>query len=212
MQSGYECVIRQSNPGQLWCLGKNNEKHHAISHLTSGSGSANTEGRPQQLTSGNWEFFSVKANWSELKSIFWRKDTLSYKIMSLFNTSECFETMCIIEYYKNGLHCPFNWFWGNPKFGKAFIAGCFVLACLVAFSTVTLLTTVIAFPSLIPLNSGTQHVGRYSTDCFSMIVPLMVVILTGFFPNNHFPFHQSYGTSSHTHLLLTSMFNKYMSR
>lgn len=115
--------------------------------------------------------------------------------------------MCIIEYYKNCLHCPFNWFGGNSKFGKAFTPGCFVLACLLVFSTVTLLTTVIAFPSLIPLNSGKQHVGRYSTDCFSMIVPLMVVILTGFFPNNHFPFHQSYGTSSHTHLLLTRMFN-----
>lgn len=41
-----------------------------IYYLTSGSASANTAGSPQQLMSGNCEFFSVSANCRELRSIF----------------------------------------------------------------------------------------------------------------------------------------------
>lgn len=45
-----------------------------ICYLTSGSASASTAGSPQQLMSGNCEFFSVSANCRELRSIFWEEN------------------------------------------------------------------------------------------------------------------------------------------
>ena len=68
---------------------------------------------------------------------------------------------------------------------------CFVFACLVVYSTATFIAALKAFPSLTP-SSGKCWVGKYSTNCISVMVPLVVASWSvatdiSFHPDDHFP-------------------------
>ena len=65
------------------------------------------------------------------------------------------------------------WGFNYPKFGRKFLCGFSLFACLLAYSTATFLAALKAFPSLTP-SSGMYRVGKYSTDCMRATVPLVV--------------------------------------